>query len=54
MDKNPKEMQDYVSLSIFDREKFDRIDILSFEVTCIGDIELSDEENIASQLIGWL
>ena len=32
IDKIPDEMQDYVSLSIFDREKFDRLETKSYEV----------------------
>ena len=37
-------MQEYVSLSIFDREKYDSLEIQSYGVTCIGEIHLSDEE----------
>ena len=44
IDKIPDEMKDYVSLSIFDREKFDRIEIQSYEVTCVGEVKLPDEE----------
>ena len=44
MDKIPDEMQEYVSLSIFDREKYDRLEIRSYEVTCVGDLNLSNEE----------
>ena len=44
LDKIPVEMQDYPTLSIFDREKFDRVEIQSYEVTCVGEINLSNEE----------
>ena len=44
LDKIPDEMQDYHNLSIFDREKFERIQIQSYEVTCVGEIHLSNEE----------
>ena len=44
IDNIPDEMQDYVSLSIFDREKFDRLETKSYEVTCVGNIILSNEE----------
>ena len=44
MDEIPKEMKDYVSLSIFDREKFDRIKTLSYEATCVGELDLTNGE----------
>ena len=44
LDKIPDEMQDYLTLSIFDREKFDRLKELTYEITCLGNIELSNEE----------
>ena len=44
LDKIPVEMQDHPTLSIFDREKFDRVEIQSYEVTCVGEINLSNEE----------
>ena len=37
-------MQEFVSLSIFDREKFERIQPLTYEVTCVGKVTLSDKE----------
>ena len=43
LDKIPEEMKDYLTLSIFDREKSDRLQVLSYEVTCVGEIQLSDE-----------
>ena len=37
-------MKEFVSLSISDRGKFDRIKCQSYEVTCVGEVKLSDEE----------
>ena len=44
LDKVPTEMQEFFTLSIFDREKFDRIEIQSYEVTKVGKIEVSNNE----------
>ena len=44
LDKISAEIGELITLSIFDREKYDRIEELSYEVTCVGDIELSSEE----------
>ena len=44
LDNIPKEMQEYASLSIFDRDNFDKIEILSYEVIRVGDVELSPKE----------
>ena len=43
LDKIPEEMQEYLNLSIFDREKFDKLEIQSYEVTCVGEMQLSNE-----------
>ena len=43
LDKIPEEMQEYLNLSIFDREKFDKVEIQSYEVTCVGEMQLSNE-----------
>ena len=44
LDKIPNEMQEFITLSVFDREKFERVDTLTYEVTCVGDVNLTDEE----------
>ena len=44
MDRIPAEMQEYITLSIFDREKYERVEELTYEVTCIGDVHLSNKE----------
>ena len=44
LDKIPSEMQEFITLSIFDREKFERVETLTYEVTCVGEVKLSDEE----------
>ena len=44
LDKIPAEIEEYVTLSVFDREKYDRVEALSYEVTCVGDVKLSNEE----------
>ena len=44
LDKVPTEMQEFFTLSIFDREKFDRIEIQSYEVTKVGKVEVSNNE----------
>ena len=44
LDKIPKEMEEYITLSIFDRDKFDRLEELQYEITCVGDLELKDNE----------
>ena len=44
LDKVPKEIEDYITLSIFDRDKFDHIEELTYEITCVGNMELSAEE----------
>ena len=36
-------MTEFVHLSIFDREKYARLKIQSNEVTCVGEINLSNE-----------
>ena len=33
MDKIPNEMQEFITLSIFDREKYERIEPLTYEIT---------------------
>ena len=50
LDNIPREMGEYISLSIFDREKYDRIETLNYEVTCVGDITLSDAEKSVLRL----
>ena len=35
MDKIPTEMQEFITLSIFDREKYERIEPLTYEITCV-------------------
>ena len=50
LDKIPKEMEEYFELSIFDREKFDRLEASSYEVTCVGDVTLSNEEKSVLKL----
>ena len=44
LDKIPTEMHEYALLSIFDREKFEKIEKLSFEITRIGELEISNKE----------
>ena len=44
MDRVPDEMSEFVHLSVFDREKYARLETKSYEVTCVGDITLSKEE----------
>ena len=44
LDTVPEGMKEFVHLSIFDREKYARIKIQSYEVTCVGEINLSNEE----------
>ena len=44
LDKVPVEIQEWVALSVFDREKFDTIDPLAYEVTCVGEVTLTNEE----------
>ena len=34
----------YIELSIFEREKYNRIETLSYEVTCAGEVNLTNEE----------
>ena len=43
LDKIPSELEEYASLSIFDREKFNKIKLLENEATCVGNVKLSDE-----------
>ena len=50
IDKIPEEMQEFISLSIFDREKFDMIEIQSYETTCLGDLDLSNSERSVLRL----
>jgi hypothetical protein len=50
LDKIPKEMQDFESLSVFDRGKFGRIEVQKYEVTCVGDVDLSTETKSVLQL----
>ena len=44
IDKVPAEMEELATLSIFDREKFDRIEVKNYEITKIGEVNLSPEE----------
>ena len=44
LDKIPNEMQEFITLSVFDREKFERVNTLTYEVTCVGDLNLIDEQ----------
>ena len=44
LDKVPKEIEEYITLSIFDRDKFANLEELSYEITCVGDVYLSEEE----------
>ena len=37
-------MEGYITLSIFDREKFNRLEELSYEITCAGNLELANNE----------
>ena len=43
LDNVPEEMKEFMDLSIFDREKYERIQIQSYEITCVGETNLSDE-----------
>ena len=43
LDNVPEEMKEFMDLSIFDREKYERIQIQSYEITCVGETDLSDE-----------
>ena len=44
LDKVPTEMQEFFTFIIFDGEKFDRIEIQSYEVTKVGKVEVSNNE----------
>ena len=50
LDNIPKEMEEFITLSIFDREKFDRIGTLSYEVTCVGEVSHSDAKKSVLRL----
>ena len=43
-DKVPEEMEELATLSIFDREKFERIETKNYEVTKLGKVNLSPGE----------
>ena len=43
MDKVPTEMEELYSISIFDREKYANLEELSYEITCIGEVNLTNE-----------
>ena len=44
LDRVPAEIREFVHLSIFDREKYDRLIIQSYEATCVGKVTLTNEE----------
>ena len=50
LDKVPKNLEEYESLSIFDKEKFDSIETENYEVAIVGDISLTHEEKKVLQL----
>ena len=47
LDKIPAEIEEYITLSVFDREKYDRVEALTYEVTCIGDVKLFNDKKKA-------
>ena len=44
-DDIPTELGEYYNLSIFTRKRYDDIVVSEFDVKCLGDIELHDNEN---------
>ena len=46
----PEEMKDLESLSIFDKEKFEAVEIVKYEVEIIGELNVSEEEKMALAL----
>ena len=44
MDKIPNEMQEFITLSIFDRKMYGRLEPLTYEVTCVGKVTLNNVE----------
>ena len=49
-DEIPIELGEYYSLSIFDRNKFDDIIVSEYEIECLGDLELHDNEKKVMKL----
>jgi hypothetical protein len=50
LDKIPPGLEEFASLSIFDKNKFSRIETESYDVTTVGDINLDDEEKAILRL----
>ena len=44
MDRVPDEIEEFVHLSVFDREKYARLETKSYEATCVGEITLPSEQ----------
>jgi hypothetical protein len=44
LDKVPREIEEYITLSIFDRDKFENLEELTYEITCLGELYLSPKE----------
>ena len=43
LDTIPPEMMNFASLSIFDREKYRNLEALTFDITCVGEVNLTNE-----------
>ena len=47
LDEVPDEVKDFKELSIFNQEKYDKVEKRTYKVRVIGDVEISEEEEMA-------
>ena len=50
LSKVPKEMEGFESLSIFNKDNFDKIEVEEYDVVCVGEVTLSLEEKSVLKL----